>query len=311
MPSDRIIRSAPSGRQLRQALAWRFRREAERLRQVLLLQLFGCTPRLRYLATGLASRSLARLTRPGRHRVGLPLGNELREQGFARLTGRLDSEVIAAIREEFATGLEDPSAVKDLMREAEDGSRHVARRSLIAPWRRLPSLSRLLDETLETELADYFGSDFYVAMVEAYRTYGIPGSSKNAFGKFMTWHIDTQQHIDVIKLFVPLDRVASDQGPTEVLDKASSRALSRWLARRLDHVHDAEIERLIEEGGSGEALTAAPGDGYLIETQYCFHRAGIPEPGRTRDLLVIRLRPWSRAIAPGALAKGRVGRLRT
>jgi hypothetical protein len=145
-------------------------------------------------------------------------------------------------------------------------------------------------------------------MVEAYRTYGLPAEAKGAFGKFMTWHLDTQQQIDVVKLFVPLDRVEAEQGPTEVLDKASSRALSLRLARRLDHVHDAELEADILTQGRAQAMTAAPGDAYLVETQHCFHRAGIPAGDRTRDLLVVRIRPWSRLVAPRALAKGWVGR---
>lgn len=302
-------RSAVLGQPLVQAVVWRLRREQERLRQTILLSLFGSTSSLRYLADGLASRSLARLARPGCRRARLALGQELRQNGFVRLSHPLKASALTALRDEFRASIEDPAAFKDFVRRAPDGTDYVARRNVKAPWRRLPSLARLIDEKLEAELADYFGCNFYVAMVEAYRTYGVPESVKSAFGKFMIWHVDTQQAIDVVKLFIPLDDIADDQGPTDVLDKASSRRLSRSLARRLDHVDNAEIERSIDALGRRVAMTASAGDGYLIETQYCFHRAGIPEAERTRDLLVIRLRPWSRFVAAGALDKGRVGRL--
>lgn len=310
MSSSLRLGRVPRRRSLREALAWRYRRERERLRQIVLLHLVGCTPSLPYLTDGLVNRSLARLAHPGHRRPGLALGQQLRQQGFVRLGDRLDPEVVAALRREFEAGLTDHAAVKDFAREGADGQRYLARRALAGPWQRLPSLSRLLDGPLRAELADYFCSDFYVSMVEAYRTYGLPAEAKGAFGKFMTWHVDTQQQIDVIKLFVPLDRIDPDQGPTEVLDKPASLTLARRLARRLQHVPDAELERAINGLGGARAMTAEPGEAYLVETHHCFHRAGVPAAGRTRDLLVVRLRPWSRFVAPGALAKGRVGLLK-
>lgn len=289
-------------------------RQADRLRRFAMIKTFGCAPRWPYLAKGLANLAVARAAHPLHWRPRRALGRELRQAGFLHLPRALDPDTVRALHAEFLDAIERPddgaATCKDFLRTGPDGVEYLARRALVRPRRLVPTLDRLLPEALQRDIADYFGCDFYVSMVEAYRTYSLPAEAKGEFGKFMTWHLDTQQSVDILKLFVPLEPIEARHGPTRLVPKRESRRLARNLSWRLEETGDAELEALVARLGSSRSMTGRPGDCYFVETQRCLHSAGLPEPGCTRDLLILRLRPWTRFTEPEALKKGWVGRSR-
>ena len=56
--------------------------------------------------------------------------------------------------------------------------------------------------------------------------------------------------------------------------------------------NNEHVQRAVGETAAWTTMTCRPGDVYFALTNYCYHRATPPSAGRTRDILIFRLRPW-------------------
>ncbi|MDP6371292.1 MAG: hypothetical protein QF634_02145 [Vicinamibacterales bacterium] len=116
--------------------------------------------------------------------------------------------------------------------------------------------------------------------VTCWRNFHIPPALAEAreVGYSHYWHNDAQA-IHTIKLFVALSDVDEQDGPLHVLPMDVSRRVMNWRFSRKRVRH---AERL----NAGASRMVGPrGTATLGNATLCLHRAGIPAPGRHRDML--------------------------
>jgi hypothetical protein len=126
--------------------------------------------------------------------------------------------------------------------------------------------------------------------------------SNPGFGEYQNqnWHRDCSEPLNFIRVFVPLNDIASlDDGPTALIP-GTSTTRRFYDVRRFN---EAELTPLIQEKGAG-ALIAAVGDVYFVNT-FCLHRGVRPTRQRAILTMLVSLGPSHRspAICPMTLAQ--------
>jgi hypothetical protein len=100
------------------------------------------------------------------------------------------------------------------------------------------------------------------------------------------WHFD-RRPTDWLRYFIYLSNVDSDAGPFQFIDLPHSRQLTRQGFRRQSPSWQSRVE-----ASSGiHRLLGDAGSGLVINVERLLHRAGIPAPGRHRDMLEIIFKP--------------------
>lgn len=149
-----------------------------------------------------------------------------------------------------------------------------------------PPLQDVLNDDIRDAITDYYGSRFDVVGWHAYRHYHRPEAWKHEgdVPSIKRWHLDRWPPTS-IKLFVLLNDVGPDDGPTEFIPTSESEgidpAFKQAKAVPPEELKDYEIRTF-----TGKAGTAA-----LFNPQLTVHRAGDPEKDRTRDMLVLKIVP--------------------
>jgi hypothetical protein len=104
------------------------------------------------------------------------------------------------------------------------------------------------------------------------------------------WHCDTRP-TSILKLFVNLTEVGPEDGAFSLLPLPVSRRATRlMLARQRAATGWHRCPTLPEENAAVHAL-GPPGSAVLCNTERCLHRAGVPGPGRYRDIAQFQLIP--------------------
>lgn len=226
-----------------------------------------------------------------RHSSDVPIDDDEQvDEEFVELGRPFDDSLIETIQDKYQNLIEDDRYGKVISEY--EGNPYL--RSL-GSWdgdfdlfEQIPELVDLLDNRVTTFIRQYYGSHFQPIRVQAYRTYHIPNrviEETELYSNY--WHCDAHP-VDHVKLFVYLSDVTEADGPFHIIDETETeRLLEAGFNRGTEGVPDGVVEReadLIKF--TGEAGTTA-----MANTQKLLHRAGNPDEGRHRDMLMMQFAP--------------------
>jgi hypothetical protein len=106
------------------------------------------------------------------------------------------------------------------------------------------------------------------------------------------WHRDSSEPLNFVRIFVPLENIATmEDGPTALIP-GSSALREFYEVRRYS---DAELSKVQQEKGAGVVMADA-GDVYFVNT-FCLHRGVAPAKRRAMLTLLASISPSHRTPA--------------
>lgn len=148
-----------------------------------------------------------------------------------------------------------------------------------------PELMSLLTPQVLDAVRQYYGSNFRLYNVAAWRNWHIPPTPLAEEAYSNNWHTDSRR-IDMLKVFVTGTDVSDDDGPTHALSREWTHEVVR---KGFNHRRDYGLPvSEIENPQHMVKLTGPAGTALLCNTNLCFHRAGVVGEGRSRDLIEFR-----------------------
>ena len=161
----------------------------------------------------------------------------------------------------------------------------------------LEDLCNIILPQIEEKL---FGSYVLLDAIYAYQT-----QHKNApLRSSWIWHYDNHPR-EVIKVMVYLTDVDNTCGPFEVIHNSTGAAV-KVETHRVDHtkwqsnssrVQQDQISQLQEQGFAPRQILGQKGTTTIFDNNI-IHRAGIPEEGNHRSVVVFMIRPTLHRLAP-------------
>lgn len=216
---------------------------------------------------------------------------ELREHGYAMLGNVVDPETLETVIARYETILEEGTNTRVNSSSHDPGDDEVYLRGVAAPQEEhFPEALRLVTDEVVDVMRAYYRAHAQVLSFRAYRTHHIPPEimdSTEIYNNF--WHCDGKT-TDHIKLFVCLSETTEEDGPLHVMPKPSTRTFSKQRPT-FDRDRDGEPGGMVDQSGDAVTLTGPPGTAMLANTQSCLHRAGVPDPGHSRDLMQFYMAP--------------------
>ncbi len=148
----------------------------------------------------------------------------------------------------------------------------------------LPIIAPVIVPEIIDALRAATGGGFRVVSYYAWRIHHLPSrTERETYSE--RWHSDGLR-TDAHKVFVFLTDVTREDGGTIVADREATRAACRAGYRtRNDYGGAAPILAAIEREGG---MCGPAGTAYIVNTSLCLHRAGVPAPGRHREVLQIQ-----------------------
>jgi hypothetical protein len=155
------------------------------------------------------------------------------------------------------------------------------------PYEMFPEIEGILDEVSHI-VKQYYGTHYVITQGRVYRTYPVPEELleySQAYANY--WHCDGTP-LDYIKVFVLLNDVDDSKGPFTYVDRETTKELAGDLYRYQNGLPNSFVEDTVDEV---KTFTGEAGTAMFCNTNKILHRAGIPEEGKHRDLLLIQFRP--------------------
>ena len=91
----------------------------------------------------------------------------------------------------------------------------------------------------------------------------------------------------MVKLFINLDEVKSENGPLEILTKENTKKMiDKGYINRNNY---GNSKKLIEERKNKYLNTGPAGNAFLCATTECLHRASIPYKNYHRDIMAVTI----------------------
>ena len=233
-----------------------------------------------------------------------PEVDHLRSQQFSSLECVYPTSLIQGIRKRFDGILESKEDVFEIRHGDEVYSRRIA-----SPGQgpksfefsnRFPEVESLVNEKVRKLVQGYYNSPFTVESLMVYRNYPVPEAViKDTEVLSDRWHCDGRSP-DVLKLFVALHDVEKEHGPLHFIPRDPTRdILSDGFVRSKSGVKDG----VVRQKADPRLLTGPAGVGVLVNTNLLLHRAGVPDEGKTRDLVQIQFTPSSEPLPEGWLSE--------
>jgi hypothetical protein len=213
------------------------------------------------------------------YRSSTAAGRESRRKGLRALGKIAADDVIKTVTEKLSAVLSTPREDDYYYKGT------LATRSLTYAKNEMPELMQLITPTMLGAVGEYYGSNFRLLNVSAWRNWHIPPMPNSEEVYSNNWHTD-QRRIDMLKVFVTGSDVTEADGPTHVLTREWTREIVR---RGFDHRRDYGLPiETIENPEHLVRLTGPAGTALLCNTNLCFHRAGLVGAGRCRDIIEFR-----------------------
>lgn len=227
---------------------------------------------------------------------------------FSRLEGlALEPELFESVRARAVAVLDDPAASpclwRDLDRRAQrtdvpwDEIPHDVRRFTTDVAAAVPDAADLLSEEIVAAIRSSVASNFTLENIYLTRNFHLDADVRARCELLSErWHFD-DQITDGFSLFVCLSHVAAADGPFHTLNRRDSMKLLRRGYSKEARVESATgglTREEIEAMPSFTRLTGPPGTMLLCHTSFCLHRAGVPEAGHVRDMMIFTFRPSAR-----------------
>lgn len=179
----------------------------------------------------------------------------------------------------------DPAFVFDEARarprgeKAPDGKYYSASYEL--KWQDFPIQIKDTIRNYDTVIRMFLGDDYHVNVANVWRNMSIPEEYRKSELFSQYWHYDKVVDFRNIQLFVLLQDVSEDDGPFEYIAEPDEYNLMASVLRRDNSDFSAKKSK----------LTGKRGDTLLFSTGSTPHRAGVPAPGRHRDIFSVAFFP--------------------
>lgn len=172
-----------------------------------------------------------------------------------------------------------PSVIKD----AEWTS--VASQQISHPEEKLP-LEGLITKDVLDHFREYFGTEVDVWSVVCWRNHGPKQEDREKHVFSNWWHFD-QAPTSIAKLFIAVSDITEDDGPFHIYPIRRSKELIRqgYIDRR--NYGGAPVD---DYPGLYKMIGKA-GTAVICNTEICLHKAGMPEEGRSRDIIQFQIIP--------------------
>jgi len=178
-----------------------------------------------------------------------PVAWQIHKEGLAFLAGDYDPSVLREIAAAIAAKVEDPQHSEVTFAAKVPGNEAPAR-TIRHPQAVIPEIRRLVSAPIRQAVKAYYGSDFRVVEVGAWRTYHIDNPMIDAYSNF--WHFD-RLNTAHLRLFVYFtDGISRDSGafrirPPRIIDDMTDG--SAWaelpaVAEDFSYSSDANFEWL-------------------------------------------------------------------
>jgi hypothetical protein len=207
---------------------------------------------------------------------------QLRRLGVVRFDLHIPPAVIDHVASEFDRLIVDDAWSADLGPEREPGMH----RYLVDAHRPIPALGHLLTPEVEHAIEAFYGSNYRVRTVRAYRN---RDAVRAAPGDLTAnnWHLDPEITCD-LRYFVYLTDTTSEAAALQTLDRPTTRLLLRSGFVDRTRIY-GPARRMLEE--RPVAHEGPRGTAILIDAQHAMHRAGLCGPGRRRDIAQFWITP--------------------
>jgi hypothetical protein len=208
-----------------------------------------------------------------------PAGLESRRNGIRLLGQLVPDSVMKPITAKLAEAFSKPRHDDYYYKGA------LATRSLIFATREVPELVQLLTPALLDAVRGYYGCNFQLTHLSAWRNYAVPPMTLAEEAYSNNWHTDGRR-IDMLKVWIAGTDVSMEDGPTHAMTREWTHEIVKrgYNDRR---AYDVPVET-IENPEHMVRLTGPAGVALLCNSNLCFHRAGIIGEGRYRDLIELR-----------------------
>lgn len=148
---------------------------------------------------------------------------------------------------------------------------------------------KLFPEEAKNAIQDYYGSHFKVVGIRAYRNYHVSDSEINQdqLGALtQLWHLDSFSP-SFLRLFVPLNDVTEESGPTEYISERDTSKILSKFSRKEYSLQPDNVEKEVDV----KNFTVEKGSCYLLNVFQHLHRAQSQDSGHHRDIVVFNIVP--------------------
>jgi hypothetical protein len=232
-----------------------------------------------------------------------------REHGFCDLGSPFEPDLLDRVAAAFAPRVMDDRQChlryesnpdiheEDRVVPSADGA--VVQRTLLDPLGSIPQIRGVLSDSLVRFIEACYGCPVRLLSVTYWRNYHVPPqvSALREVGYSNYWHNDAHA-TDTVKLFVAMSDVSDEDGPLHVIP----RPLTRRIIRR--GFNRKQVRQADRFNSDAFRMVGPRGRAVLCNTTLCLHRAGVPAPGRSRDMLQFVFRAHERRDLDSAIRRG-------
>ncbi|WP_336024884.1 hypothetical protein [Halobellus salinisoli] len=152
----------------------------------------------------------------------------------------------------------------------------------------MPAFADLVNDEVIKTVQDSYGSYFKPVRVTAYRNFHIPQEIREESDIYSNRYHTDAHTIDHLKLFVYLDDTSEVDGPFHLIPAQESSEIVKMSSFK----HKGNID-VVEEKVTPIKFTGPTGSTALVNVSLQEHRAGVPEPGHSRDIIQFVFAPAS------------------
>lgn len=220
-----------------------------------------------------------------------PAISSLKKNGFANLKYLFDENKLHQIITKYNKLIDDDD-YSFIRSKTSDGN--VSSRMINKAFEVFPEVKDLITEDIVKMIEDYYKSHFQIIHVMMWRTYHVPEKlnlEKEQYGS--NWHCDGD-NTTITTFYTNMTNVDESDGPLhfQSIDRTKELIKKGYKSR-----HDYNLSpQVLEDPDLVLKHTGSKGSTVWVNTQFCLHRAGIPEPGHYRDMLQLRFIPSEEAL---------------
>lgn len=226
-----------------------------------------------------------------------PDAAQLRTDGYLRIDPEYAPGALDRVRRSYAALI----ASDEGSRWNGVGKYRETARAIVDPARKLDGVAGLLTAKLRRIVESYYGGWFDVMLIQAWRTEFVPGLEHDTAVEAYSnqWHND-RFPTSWLRLFVYLsDGVTRETGAFRCHPIPSTKKIVRsggYLRRSLI-LENARAQ--LEDEGRIVYFEGDAGAACFANAMHCLHRAGVPKPGTSRDMLAFTFRPATKPLRDG------------